>query len=60
MNWARISPDLERTWGHYDLKELGDRSGVRVNPLNSEGWYRVALMKRWIRKGEVMLLNPKA
>ena len=54
-----FSPDLGKTWGHYDLKELGDRSGVRVNPPNNEGWYRVQLMKGWIRKGEVMFLKPK-
>ena len=27
-----FSPDLGKTWAQYDLKEFGDRSGVRVNP----------------------------
>ena len=54
-----FSPDLGKTWGKYDLKELGDRSGVRVNPPNEEGWYRVSLMKKWIQWGEVLFLKPK-
>lgn len=55
-----VSPDLGETWGHYDLEELGDRSGVRVNPPNGEGWWRVQLMERWIRRGEVLFLKMKA
>lgn len=54
-----FSPDLGKTWGHYDLKELGDRSGVRVNPPNSEGWWRVQLMEKWVNRGEVLFLKPK-
>jgi len=54
-----VSSDLGETWGHYDLKELGDRSGVRVNPPNGEGWWRVQLMERWVRKGEVLFLKMK-
>ncbi|HBJ87723.1 MAG TPA: hypothetical protein DDZ88_28480 [Verrucomicrobiales bacterium] len=54
-----FSPDLGKSWGHYDLKELGDRSGVRVNPPNGEGWWRVALMSRWTNRGEVLFLKPK-
>ncbi len=54
-----VSADLGETWGHYDLKELGDRSGVRVNPPNGEGWWRVQLMKRWVEKGEVLFLKMK-
>lgn len=54
-----FSPDLGATWGDYDLKEFGDRSGVRVNPPNGEGWYRVQLMKRWVERGEVLFLKPK-
>jgi len=55
-----FSPDLGETWGHYDLKELGERSGVRVNPPNGEGWWSVQLMERWTRRGEVLFLKPKA
>lgn len=54
-----FSPDLGKSWGHYDLKEFGDRSGVRVNPPNGEGWWRVQLMERWTRRGEVLFLKPK-
>jgi hypothetical protein len=54
-----ISLDLGETWGHYDLKEFGDRSGVRVNPPNEQGWYRIALMRRWVERGEVLWLKPK-
>lgn len=55
-----FSPDLGKTWGHYDLKELGDRSGVRVNPPNGDGWWRVQLMEKWVNRGEVLFLKPKA
>ncbi|MCB1233065.1 MAG: hypothetical protein KDN19_22670 [Verrucomicrobiae bacterium] len=54
-----VSPDLGKTWGHYDLKELGDRSGVRVNAPNGEGWWRVQLMKKWVEKGEVLFLKMR-
>lgn len=54
-----FSPDLGKTWGVYDLKEFGDRSGVRVNPRNDEGWFRVTLMKKWVERGEVLFLKPK-
>jgi len=55
-----FSPDLGKTWGHYDLKEFGDRSGVRVNPPNSDGWFRVTLMEKWLDRAEVLFLKPKA
>lgn len=54
------SPDLGKTWGKYDLKELGDRSGVRVNPRNDEGWFRLDLRTRWIDRAEVLFIKPKA
>ncbi|MDZ4849161.1 MAG: hypothetical protein SGI77_07690 [Pirellulaceae bacterium] len=54
-----FSPDLGKTWGHYDLKELGDRSGVRVNPPNEEGWFRIQLMRSWVNRGEVLFLKAK-
>ena len=38
-----FSPDLGKTWGKYDLKEFGDRPGVRINPPNAEGWFRGGL-----------------
>ncbi len=55
-----FSPDLGKSWGHYDLKELGDRSGVRVNPPNEEGWFLIQLMRRWVNRGEVLFLKAKA
>ncbi len=54
------SPDLGKTWGQYDLKELGDRSGVRVNPRNSEGWFRMCLKEKWMNRAEVLFLKPKS
>ncbi|MEY4939142.1 MAG: hypothetical protein RIQ93_877 [Verrucomicrobiota bacterium] len=54
-----FSPDLGKTWGQYDLKEFGDRSGVRVNPRNSEGWFRVCLRSRWMYRAEVLFIKPK-
>ncbi len=54
-----FSPDLGKSWGHYDLKEFGDRSGVRVNPPNEEGWFRIQLMQRWVNRGEVLFLKAK-
>ncbi|MEX2580438.1 MAG: hypothetical protein WD342_15375 [Verrucomicrobiales bacterium] len=55
-----FSPDLGRTWGQYDLADLGEYSGVRVNPPNGEGWFRIGLRERWLRRAEVLLLKPKA
>lgn len=55
-----FSPDLGKTWGKYDLKELGDLSGVRVNPRNAEGWLRVDLRARWLDRSKVLFLKPKA
>lgn len=54
-----FSPDLGKTWGQYDLKELGDRSGVRVNPRNSDGWFRMGLREKWMNRAEVLFLKPK-
>jgi len=55
-----FSPDLGRTWGQYDLKEFGDRSGVRVNPRNSEGWFRLCLREKWMNRAEVLFIKPKS
>jgi hypothetical protein len=55
-----ISPDLGRTWAEYDLKQFGDRSGVRVSPPNDEGWFRVGLRRRWLDRGEVLFIKPKS
>ena len=55
-----VSPDLGKTWGNYDLKQLGDRSGVRVNPPNDEGWYRIQLMERWINNAEILFIKMKS
>ncbi len=54
-----FSPDLGKTWGAYDLKEFGDRSGVRVNPRNSDGWFRVCLREKWMNRAEVLFLKPR-
>jgi hypothetical protein len=54
-----ISTDKGRTWGVYDLKEFGDRSGVRVNRRNSEGWFRVDLRAKWLDRAEVLFIKPK-
>jgi len=54
-----ISTDRGRTWGQYDLKEFGDRSGTRVNRRNSEGWFRVDLRAKWIDRAEVLFIKPK-
>ena len=53
------SPDLGKTWAEYDLKEFGERSGVRVSPRNSEGWFRIGLRQRWMDRGEVLMIKPK-
>lgn len=54
-----VSLDLGKTWGNYDLKQFGDRSGVRVNKRNSEGWFRVGLRKNWLDRAEVLFIKPK-
>lgn len=54
-----ISPDLGKTWAQYDLKQFGDRSGVRVNGRNSEGWLRVGLRSKWLDRAEVLFIKPK-
>lgn len=54
-----FSPDLGKSWGQYDLKEFGDRSGVRVNPRNSDGWFRMCLREKWMNRAEVLLMKPK-
>ena len=54
-----ISTDAGRTWGVYDLKEFGDRSGTRVNRRNSEGWFRVDLRAKWLDRAEVLFIKPK-
>ena len=54
-----ISTDKGRTWGQYDLKEFGDRSGTRVNRRNSDGWFRVDLRAKWIDRAEVLFIKPK-
>jgi hypothetical protein len=53
-----FSPDLGKTWGQYDLKEFGDRSGVRVNPRNSDGWFRICLREHWMNRAEVLFIKP--
>lgn len=54
-----ISNDGGKTWGDYDLTEFGDRSGVRVNRRNSEGWLRVGLRAKWLDRSEVLFIKPK-
>ena len=54
-----FSPDLGRSWGRYDLTEFGDRSGVRVNPPNGEGWFRVTRRVKCGNRAEVLFLKPK-
>ncbi len=54
-----ISPDLGKTWTQYDLKEFGQRSPVRFQKKNSDGWFRVDLRKGWIERGEVLFIKPK-
>ena len=54
-----ISNDLGKTWGQYDLKQFGDRSGVRVSKRNSDGWFRVDLRKSWLDRAEVLFIKPK-
>ena len=54
------SPDLGKTWGQYDFRQIGDRSGVRVNPMNSDGWFRMCLRAKWMDRAEVLFLKPKS
>ncbi len=54
-----VSPDLGKTWAEYDLKELGNRTPVRFQKKNEEGWFRVDLRDRWITRAEVMFIKPK-
>lgn len=54
-----VSPDLGQTWAQYDLKELGQRSPVRFQKKNSDGWFRVDLRKGWIDRGEVLFIKLK-
>jgi len=54
-----ISLDLGKTWGNYDLKQFGDRSGVRVSRKNSDGWFRVGLRQKWLDRAEVLFIKPK-
>ncbi|MHC4996094.1 MAG: hypothetical protein ACYTGQ_13695, partial [Planctomycetota bacterium] len=53
-----FSPDMGQTWAQYDLKQFGDRSGIRVNPRNTDGWFRLCLQKRWMNRGDVMFIKP--
>jgi hypothetical protein len=54
-----VSPDLGKTWAEYDLAEFGARSPVRLQPKNSEGWFRMDLRKGWIERADVMFLKMK-
>ncbi|QDT11472.1 hypothetical protein [Planctomycetes bacterium K23_9] len=54
------SPDRGKTWAQYDLKEFGNRSGIRFHKKNSDEWFRVDLRKGWIERGEVLFIKPKA
>lgn len=54
-----VSPDLGKTWAQYDLKQFGQRSPLRMQKKNSDGWFRVDLRKGWIDRGEVLFLKPK-
>ncbi len=53
------SADNGKTWVQHDLKEIGPRSGVRINRKNSDGWFRMDLRKGWIERAEVLFLKPK-
>ncbi|MCO8123955.1 hypothetical protein NHH03_19580 [Stieleria sp. TO1_6] len=55
-----FSPDMGETWAQYDLKEFGQRSGIRFQKKNSDGWFRVDLRKGWIERGEVLFIKPKS
>jgi hypothetical protein len=53
------SPDMGQTWTEYDLAEFGPRSPVRLQPKNSDGWFRMDLRKGWIERAEVLFIKPK-
>ena len=53
------SPDLGKTWAQYDLKGLGKWSPTRFHKKNDDGWFRVDLRQRWIKRGRVMFIKPK-
>jgi hypothetical protein len=54
-----ISPDLGKTWAQYDLKGMGRWSPVRFQKKNDEGWFRIDLRERWIKRGKVLFIKPK-
>ena len=54
-----ISPDMGKTWTQYDLKGMGRWSPVRFQEKNDEGWFRIDLRERWIKRGKVLFLKPK-
>lgn len=54
-----FSPDLGQTWAQYDLQEFGQRSPVRMQRKNGEGWFRADLRKGWIERADVLFLKPK-
>ncbi len=54
-----ISPDLGETWAEYDLKDLGDRSLIRIHEKNSAGWFRADLRSGWINRAEVIFIKPR-
>lgn len=54
------SPDMGKTWAQYDLKQFGRRSPVRFHKKNADGWFRVDLRERWIKRGEVLFIKPKS
>ena len=55
-----ISPDLGKNWAQYDLKGQGKWSPVRFHRKNAEGWVRIDLRERWIKRGRVMFIKPKS
>jgi len=54
-----ISPDMGKTWAQYNLKGMGRWSPVRFQKKNDEGWFRIDLRERWIKRGKVMFIKPK-
>jgi hypothetical protein len=54
-----ISPDMGKSWRQYDLAEYGPRSPVRIQPKNSDGWFRMDLRKGWIERADVLFIKPK-
>lgn len=53
------SPDLGKTWVQYDLKGLGRWSPTHFQKKNDEGWLRIDLRERWIKRGKVLFIKPK-